>query len=74
MKVDYDEKTDILYIRLDSGSKIVNTDMLDDNILADLDKKNRIVGIEIWNASKNISEPIAKVLAKQVERTILASA
>ena len=66
MKVSYDEKTDILYIRLDSGSKIVDTDMLDENVLADLDKSGKIVGIEVWNASKNITEPLAKVLAKRV--------
>lgn len=72
MKVDYDEKADILYIRLEGGGKIVDTDMLDDSILIDLDKNHKIVGIEVWRASKNITEPIAKVLAKKLKSTMMA--
>lgn len=74
MKVDYDEKADILYIRIDSKSKIVDTDTLDDDVLIDLDKNGKIVGIEVWGASKNISEPIAKVLAKKLKSAIMAKA
>ena len=74
MKVDYDEKADILYIRLDRNSKIVDTDMLDDEVLVDLDKNGKIVGIEVWGASKNITEPIAKVLAKKLKSSMMAKA
>jgi uncharacterized protein YuzE len=74
MKVDYDEKADILYIRIDQKSKIVDTDTLDDDVLVDFDKNGKIVAIEVWGASKNITEPIAKVLAKKLKSTMMAKA
>ena len=74
MKVEYDEKADILYIRLEPKGKIVDTDMLDDDVLVDLDGNGKIVGIEVWGASKNITEPIAKVLAKKLKGTMIARA
>lgn len=74
MKVDYDEKADILYIRLERNGKIIDTDMLDDEVLVDLDKNGKIVGIEVWRASKNITEPIAKVLTEKLKHTMIAKA
>jgi CO dehydrogenase/acetyl-CoA synthase epsilon subunit len=36
----------------------------------DLDEEGNMVGIEIWNASKNIVEPIAEQLMEKVKRSL----
>ena len=55
MQVLYDSKTDLLYLRLDDRKqKLVNMRVSDDLVL-DIEKDDRIVGIEILDASRNIS-------------------
>ncbi len=66
MKVKYDKSVDAVYINLinkDKGTYTLNTHSLEiDNIVPfgdvniDFDGKNLIVGIEILNASKYLSE------------------
>jgi uncharacterized protein YuzE len=41
---------------------------------ADVGEDNRILGIEVWNASKNVIEPIALSLSKTIEKSRLAAA
>ena len=36
----------------------------------DLDKEGNIVGIEVWNASKNIAEPMAEQLVEKVRKAL----
>jgi uncharacterized protein YuzE len=69
MKVTYDRKADILYIKL-KNAKITNTHMLSEDTYADTDKNQNIVGIEIWKASKNVIQPISKDIVEEVKATL----
>ena len=53
MKVKYDIKSDILYLKV-SESKPVDSEMVDDDVVIHLDEKGNIVGIEIWRARELI--------------------
>jgi uncharacterized protein YuzE len=55
MQVVYNAKTDLLYLRLDDrGQRTVNKRVSEDVVL-DLGKDDRIVGIEILDASKRLN-------------------
>jgi len=53
MKVKYDIKSDILYLKV-SESKPVDSEMVNDDVIVHLDEKGNIVGIEIWRARELI--------------------
>lgn len=53
MKIKYDTKTDSLYIDLNSG-KYDQSKKITDDILVDVTKSGKILGIEILEASENI--------------------
>jgi uncharacterized protein YuzE len=69
MKVEYDRKADILYIKL-KDAKIIDTRMLGEDVYVDVDKDQNFVGIEIWKASKNAIQPIVKDIAEEVKATL----
>ncbi len=73
MKVEYDRKADILYIKLKEG-KIIDTRMLGEDLYVDVDKDNNFVGIEIWQASKNAIQPLSQTLAQEVKATLQKAA
>ena len=55
MQILYNAKTDLLYLRLDDRKqKIVNKRVSDDVVL-DIGEDDRIVGIEILDASKHLN-------------------
>lgn len=56
MKVKYDREVDILYIRL-TDATIEESDEAQPGIIIDYDASGIIVGFEIMNASKKISQP-----------------
>jgi len=53
MKLQYDSKTDAVYIELAKG-KYSRTKKVTDSILVDQNIKGKILGIEILDAQKNI--------------------
>jgi len=54
MRIQYDRKVDLLYIRLDEKKqKVINKRIFEDVVL-DIGRNNRIVGIEILDASKHM--------------------
>lgn len=53
MKIRYDKKVDAMYIELAKG-KYDGTRKVSDVILVDEDKKGKVLGIEILDASENI--------------------
>ena len=55
MKITYHEKTDLLYIRLDERPQQVTNREVGDDIVLDLGDGDRIVGIEILDASKRLT-------------------
>jgi len=69
MKVEYDRKADILYIKL-KNAKIADTRMHSQDFYIDTDKDGKDVGIEIWSASKNAIQPLSKDIANEVKATL----
>ncbi len=55
MQVIYNDKTDLLYIRFDAGKHEVTNQRVADNIVLDVAENNRIIGIEIMDASKSVN-------------------
>jgi uncharacterized protein YuzE len=54
MKITYRENTDLLYIRLDERPQQVTNREVGDDIVLDLGEGDRILGIEILDASKRL--------------------
>ena len=59
MKVKYDKEVDVIYFTL-SENTVAESDEAKSGIILDYDSSGGIVGIEIWDASKRMSNP-AKV-------------
>jgi uncharacterized protein YuzE len=51
----YNDKTDLLYIRLDDRKQEVINSRVSDDIVLDIGENDRIVGIEILDASKHVT-------------------
>jgi uncharacterized protein YuzE len=54
MKVTYNPKSDILYIRLDELKQDVLNQRLSEDVVLDVGSENKIVGIEIMDASQRL--------------------
>ena len=54
MKITYHEKSDLLYIRLDERQQQVLCNEPSDGVVLELGDDDRIVGIEILDASKRL--------------------
>jgi uncharacterized protein YuzE len=54
MTVQYHPKHDLLYIRLDPKKQEVINRRLDEDIVLDIGEGDRIIGIEILDASKKV--------------------
>ncbi len=55
MYVSYNDKTDLLYIRLDDRSQEVINRRVSDDVVLDIGEGDKIIGIEILDASKHVS-------------------
>jgi uncharacterized protein YuzE len=55
MQIVYDAKTDLLYIRLDDQKQDVINKRISEDIVLDLGQGDRIIGIEILDASKHLN-------------------
>jgi len=55
MDIIYNELTDLLYIRLDDKKQKVINKQITEDIVLDLNGEEKLVGIEIMNASKRIN-------------------
>ena len=49
---EYDQEADAAYIRVRGKGRISETAEIEHNILADLDKNQKLIGVEILNFSK----------------------
>ncbi|MCX5886443.1 MAG: DUF2283 domain-containing protein [Proteobacteria bacterium] len=54
MNIVYSDKTDLLYIRLDDRKQEVINRRVSEDVVLDIGKDDRIVGIEIIDASKHV--------------------
>lgn len=55
MNIVYNDKTDLLYIRLDDKKQDVINRRISEDIVLDIGENNRIIGIEILDASRHVS-------------------
>lgn len=55
MNIVYNDKTDILYIRLDDRKQEVVNRRVTEGIVLDIGENDRIVGIEILDASRHVT-------------------
>lgn len=55
MTIHYDSKTDLLYLRIESSEQEVVNKRVSDEIVLDIGENEKIIGIEIMEASKNIN-------------------
>ena len=55
MQITYNKDTDLLYFRLDNQVQDVVNKRLSDEVVLDIGAKDRIVGIEILDASKHLN-------------------
>ncbi len=57
-KFDYDDENDILFL---FSSKSVISEEVNEDLVIDLDEKNNIVGVEMFNVSENIEDKTIKI-------------
>ncbi len=55
MNILYNDKTDLLYIRLDDRKQEIINRRVSEDIVLDIGEDDKIVGIEILEASKHVS-------------------
>jgi uncharacterized protein YuzE len=55
MNIVYNDKNDLLYIRLDDRKQDVINRRVSDDVVLDIGERDRIIGIEIIDASKHVS-------------------
>lgn len=55
MNVFYDDKADLLYLRLDERKQELVNKRVSEDVVLDIGEKEKIVGIEIINASKHVA-------------------
>ena len=65
MNIVYNDKTDLLYIRFDDRKQDVINRRISEDIVLDMGENDRIVGIEIMDASRHI--PLEKLLPIKYE-------
>ena len=55
MTVVYNDKTDLFYIRLDDRKQDVTNKRVSEDIVLDIGENDRIIGIEILDASRHVA-------------------
>jgi len=55
MNIIYNDKTDLLYIRLDDRKQDVINRRITEDIVLDIGENDRIIGIEILDASRHVT-------------------
>lgn len=55
MRIIYNDRTDLLYIRLDETKQDVINRRVSEDVVLDIGKDGKVVGIEILDASKHVN-------------------
>jgi uncharacterized protein YuzE len=55
MQITYNTKTDLLYIRLDDRKQPLLNRRVSEEVVLDIGEQNKIVGIEILDASRQVN-------------------
>lgn len=56
MNITYDKRADAMYIYLQKKKRVARTVELANLLFADLDKKGKVIGVEIIGASRQITK------------------
>ena len=56
MKITYDKVADAMYLYFQRGKKVAKTVELSDLLIADLDTRGKVIGIEVLCASKQLEK------------------
>jgi uncharacterized protein YuzE len=65
VQVEYDKKADALYIWVRKAKYDISEELAE-NVILDLDKAGRIIGIEVLDATKNMGQDlVTKILATE---------
>ena len=67
--IEYDPEADILYIVLKEGPA-EDTIEVDEDIFIEVDEKGNIIGIEIWQASRNLLNHLSRVIASKIKQQL----
>lgn len=67
MNIIYNDKADLLYIRLDDRKQDVINKRISEDIVLDIGENDRIIGIEILDASRHVN--LDKLLPVKYEIT-----
>ena len=70
MEIRYNAKSDLVYIRLDERKQDVANRRFTEDIVLDIGADNRIIGIEILDASKHLN--LARAPAGQIPGVAIA--
>jgi uncharacterized protein YuzE len=71
VQVEFDSKADAMYIWL-RKAKYEISEELAENVIIDLDKRGRIIGIEILDATKNLGKELVNKILR-TEKLVAAS-
>ncbi len=55
MEITYNEKTNLLYLRIDPKSQNVVNQRIEEGVVLDIGEEGKIIGIEIMNASEKVN-------------------
>ncbi len=68
MRIAYDPKYDVLYLKLGEAEKVCCKEV-DEDITMDLDAEGKLAGIEILSASKHIN--LSTLLPVEIKKEVL---
>ena len=71
VRVEYDEKADAMYIWLRKAKYDVSEELAE-NVVIDLDKNGKIIGIEVLDASKNLGKELVNRILQTEKVTVPA--
>lgn len=71
IRVEYDSKADALYIWLRKARYEISEELAE-NVIIDLDKRGRIIGIEILDASKNLGKRLVNKILNTEKLAVTA--
>ena len=67
MNISYDKIADALYFYFQKGKKIARTVELADLLIADLDRKGKVIGLEVLCASRQVRKDAPKALHRKLK-------
>ena len=70
-KVEYDQNADAMYIWLRKAKYEISEEIAE-NVIIDLSKDGRIIGIEILDVSKNLSEKLVNKIIRSEKIAVTA--